>query len=88
MLVDPPNQPDAPLDFSLLNSRIQDLKEVTTPSQKNLARSFVKNTLLPILTNPKINEEAKHPKFLNDFTELLVSFLTTAPQVMAMFDEP
>lgn len=80
--------PEPSFDFSVLTSRIKEVEEAKIPSQKNLTKAFVKNTIIPILSNPQINEAIKDPQFVNQLTGLFTNFLTTSQKVMSLFDEP
>ena len=82
MLLEPPaDEPVHNFDLSLLSKRIAEVKDSTTPSQKNLAKGFVKNTIIPILNTPEIYRMLQNPAFVEQFTDLLVGFLVTAPKV-------
>jgi hypothetical protein len=82
MLLDPPDQPESQLDFSILSKRIAEVKDASaTMSQKQLAKAFINNTVIPILNTPQIYQMLQNPAFVDQFTELLLGFLITAPKV-------
>jgi hypothetical protein len=78
----PPDEPIHNFDFSLLSKRIAEVKDANaTMSQKQLAKSFIKNSILPVLNTPQIYQMLQNPAFVDQFTELLLGFLITAPKV-------
>ena len=77
--------PDSPLDFSVLSKRIAEVKD--TMSQKQLAKAFIINTILPILNTPEIYQMLQNPAFVEQFSDLLVGFLVTAPKVAPKANE-
>ena len=72
--------PDQPFDFSVLQSRIKDIKDGASAiseeqaMQKNLANYFVRDTLLPILNTPNISALLQNPLFVVELTKLLGQF--------------
>lgn len=88
MLAEPPDQPESQLDFSVLTKRIAEVKDANaTMSQKQLAKAFIINTILPILNTKDIYQMLQNPAFVDQFTELLISFLITAPKVAPKANE-
>ena len=82
MLAEPPDQPESQLDFSVLTKRIAEVKDASaTMWQKQLAKSFIHNTILPILNTKNIYQMLQNPAFVEQFSDLLVGFLVTAPKV-------
>ncbi|UQS94997.1 hypothetical protein Pam2_117 [Pseudanabaena phage Pam2] len=80
--------PDSPLDFSVLSKRIAEVKDANaTMSQKQLAKAFIINTILPILNTKDIYQMLQNPVFVEQFSDLLVGFLVTAPKVAPKANE-
>ena len=76
------DDPISNFDFSALSKRIAEVKNSdATMSQKQLAKSFIKNTILPILNTPQIYQMLQNPAFVEQFSDLLVGFLLTASKV-------
>lgn len=86
MLLEPPA--DNNFDLSLLSKRIAEVKDANaTMSQKQLAKAFITNTILPILNTKDIYKMLQNPAFVDQFSELLVGFLVTAPKVAPKANE-
>jgi|GEM_PF-6281129 len=84
----PPEEPISNFDFSALSKRIAEVKSSdATMSQKQLAKSFIKTSILPILNTPQIYQMLQNPAFVEQFSDLLVSFLVTAPKVVKQINE-
>lgn len=78
----PPDEPISSFDFSALSKRIAEVKDANaTMSQKQLAKSFIANTILPILNTSQIYQMLQNPAFVEQFSDLLVGFLVTAPKI-------
>jgi hypothetical protein len=74
--------PDSPLDFSVLTKRIAEVKDASaTMSQKQLAKAFIANTIIPILNTPQIYQMLQNSAFVEQFSDLLIGFLVTAPKI-------
>lgn len=83
-----PDDPINSFDLSLLSKRIAEVKDANaTMSQKQLAKSFIQNSILPILNTPQIYQMLQNPKFVEQFSDLLVGFLVTAPKVAPKANE-
>ena len=88
MLAEPSDQPESQLDFSVLTKRIAEVKNAgATMSQKQLAKSFINNTIIPILNTPQIYQMLQNPAFVEQFSDLLVGFLVTATKVAPKANE-
>lgn len=80
MLLEPPDQPESELDFSVLHSRIQQVKTATAAISEeeafrsDIAKHFMNSTLLPILNVPDIYRMLQNPKFVSALTDLLGQF--------------
>jgi hypothetical protein len=83
MLASPsPDDPIPNFDFSLLNKRIAEVKDANaTMSQKQLAKSFIRSSILPILNTPQIYQMLQNPAFVEELSGLLVGFLVTAAKI-------
>jgi hypothetical protein len=82
MSLELPDQPESKLDFSMLSKRIAEVKDAdATMSQKQLAKAFVNNTIIPILNNKDIYQMLQNPNFVEQLSGLLTGFLLTAPKV-------
>ena len=76
------DDPISSFDFSALSKRIAETKiSDATMSQKQLAKGFIKNSILPTLNTPQIYQMLQNPAFVEQFSDLLVSFLLTAPKI-------
>ena len=80
MLAEPPDQPESQLDFSVLHSRIQEVRTATSSISEeeafrsDIAKHFMNSTLFPILNVPDIHKMLQNPKFVSALTDLLGKF--------------
>jgi hypothetical protein len=77
MLVDPPNQPESQLDFSVLSKRIAEVKSsVSAISEQEyvaseMARDFFTNNVFPILNTPQIYQMLQNPRFVKQLSDVI-----------------
>ena len=73
-----------PLDFSVLQSRINQVKQSTASitekqfKEECMTKSWVTFTLLPILNTPEIYQMLQNPKFVAELQALIVHFIKFA----------
>ncbi|QIW88543.1 hypothetical protein [Pseudanabaena phage PA-SR01] len=83
MLADLPEPQPEPFDFTVLNQRIKEVRRTTSSmSQQQLAKYFVENTILPILKTPDIYKMLCNEAFVEQFTGLLVGYITTSTNII------